>query len=453
MIDRRTVLRGLGSGAALLGTGFLRVPGALACDEAAAAGGKKEGRRFEIALLNTFIDWYFSWSPAKVGKAPLPWSPAAVKMILDRHAAAGNKTVYWRTTDGGDAMYWSKLCRVSHGPTTDEARETYGPEMTKQFQQYDFGKFDVFRTAVHYGHKLGMRVVAWFEFDNEDHGLGPSAFIRKHPQFAKVWRDHTAVPWGLSFAFPEVVDYKVGMAREMMACGCDGLFVDLLRGAYSRPINDQSAALWGYEEPAVKRYRERTGRDAFRVDPGEPEWVDVRAEYFTAMIRALVRMMRAEFPGKDLILYVPGKGASISWVETEERKRNPKTPKILSPTLSDPYKGALIDLGRYAREGLCDGVCVGGWAKDLDQVRRHYDWAKSLIGDRCAYYSDFYGFGCNEEHLLQVCQGVKDLGCAGMVVNEDGAFEVGNTWKALKRANEAFCRVAAPGKGGRGSPL
>ena len=226
------------------------------------------------------------------------------------------------------------------------------------------------------------------------------------------------------------------MAREMMAYGCDGIFVDLARGAYSRPINDSSAALWGYEEPAVKRYRDRTGLDAFRVDPGEPAWVDVRAEYFTDMIRALSRMMRAEFPGKELVLYVSGKGRSVGWVETEERKRNPKNPKILSPTLTDPYKGAFIDVATYAREGLCDAICTHVWPKDLDQIRRQHEWTKPLIGDRCKYYAEFYGFGCSEEHLLEVCKGVKDLGCDGMVINEDGAFEMGNTWKALKLANE-----------------
>ena len=395
-------------------------------------------RAMQIALMNTFIDWYFGWSPANVGKTSLPWSPDAVKMILDRHAAAGNKTVYWRTTDGGDAMYWSKLCRVSHGPTTDEARESYGPEVTEKFKEYDFGKFDVFRTAVDYGHELGMRVFAWFEFDNEDHGLGPSEFIVRHPQFSRVWWDHTAVPWGLSFAFPEVVEYKVGMAREMMAYGCDGIFVDLARGAYSRPINDESAALWGYEEPAVKRYRDRTGQDAFRVDPGEPVWVGVRAEYFTGMIRALSSMMRTEFPGREFVLYVSGKGRSVGWVETEERKRNPKTPKILSPTLTDPYKGAFIDVSTYAREGLCDAISTQVWPRGLDQIRQQHEWTKAMIGDRCTYYAEFYGFGCSAEHLLEVCKGVKDLGCGGMVINEDGAFEMANTWEALKLANEEF---------------
>ncbi|MCX7425375.1 MAG: family 10 glycosylhydrolase [Planctomycetia bacterium] len=421
---------------------FLKTTGALAgaqllpTNAVPAACQLPTPRGMPIALMNTFIDWYFGWSPATTGKAPLPWSPDAVKTILDRHAAAGNKTVYWRTTDGGDAMYWSKLCRVSHGPTTDETRQNYGPEVTEKFKQYDFGKFDVFRTAVDYGHELGMRVLAWFECDNEDHGLGPSEFIVKHPQFARVWWDHSVVPWGLSLAFPEVVDYKIGMAREMMAYGCDGIFLDLARGAYSRPINDGSAALWGYEEPLVKRYRDRTGCDAFGVDPGEPAWVDVRAECFTGMIRALGRMMRAEFPGKELVLYVSGKGRSVGWVQTEERKRNPKNPKILSPTLTDPYKGAFIDLSTYAREGLCDAICTHVWPKDFDQIRQQHDWAKPLIGDRCRYYAEFYGFGSSAEHLLEVCKRVKDLGCDGMVISEDGAFELGNTWKALKLANE-----------------
>jgi len=390
----------------------------------------------QIALMTTFIDWYFGWSPAVIGKEPLPWSPDAVKAILDRHAAAGSKTVYWRTTDGGDAMYWSKLCRVSHGPTTDEARESYGPELTERFKEYDFGKFDVFRTAVEYGHQLGMRVLAWFEFDNEDHGLGPSEFLVKHPEFAKVWWDHTAIPWGLGFAFPEVVEYKVGMAREMMAYGCDGLLVDFGRGAYNRPINDESAALFGYEAPAVERYRERTGLDAFAVDPGEHTWVDVRAQYFTDMIRAISAMMRAEFPSKELVLYVSAKGRGVGWVKTEERKRNPKNPKILSPTLTDPYKGAFIDVSTYAREGLCDAVCTMIWPKDLGQIREQYELTRPLLGDRCKYYAEFYGFGCSAEHLLEVCKGVRDLGCDGMFINEDGAFEMGNTWEALKRANE-----------------
>jgi hypothetical protein len=79
---------------------FLKTTGVLAgarllpSTAVSAAAHRGAPRLMQIALMSTFIDWYFSWSPAKVGKAPLPWSPDAVKMILDRHAAAGNKTVY-----------------------------------------------------------------------------------------------------------------------------------------------------------------------------------------------------------------------------------------------------------------------------------------------------------------------------------------------------------------------
>jgi hypothetical protein len=429
-MNRRDFLRTAGA----FGCGQVLGTGALAAQTAASRGTEP----FTLALMNTFIDWYFGWSPQNAGKEPLPWGPDAVKRILDRHAAAGNKTLYWRTTDGGDAMYWSKLCRVSHGPTTDEARRAYGPELTRKFEAFDFKKFDVFRTAIDYAHQLGMRVLAWFEFDNEDHGLGPSEFALRHPKMRKVWRDRTVAPASLSWAFPEVVEYKVAMAKEMLDYGCDGLFLDLLRGNGGRPMDAEGVALWDYAEPVTAAYRARTGRDAFAVGNGERDWIDLRAGYVTAMLRAVRTMMKRHHARKELVVYANGKNSPVQVMK--------KPPNMECGPLTDPYQGMFVDAATWAKEGLVDAFCASRWPgppwhiPTPDDIRLQVNHFRPLLGDHCRLFVEIYGFNGTGEQFITAVRTARDLGCDGAVVSEDGSFELSRTWDSLGKANELFGR-------------
>ena len=68
-----------------------------------------------------------------------------------------------------------------------------------------------------YGHQIGLKIHAWVTINEDDHGWGwPSEFTKHHPEFRWVRRDGTPYHSQLSFAFPEVRDYKLAILEELL---------------------------------------------------------------------------------------------------------------------------------------------------------------------------------------------------------------------------------------------
>ena len=292
LLTRRTALRNLGT----LGL-------ALAASPFAVSSGDNKPKRFEIALMNTLVDWYLSWPT----DPPLKWNAEAVRRILDLHAEGGNRTVYWRTLDGGKAMYRTKLAEIAHGPEgpAEKSLAQSNPELLKLYKTLDCNAFDILGTAVDYGHKLGMKVVAWAEIYNEDHGLGPTPYELKHPEFLRINYRHEADYRGgeLSWAFPEVREYKLGLLKEMLAYGVDGIFLDLVRGRDL--VDDDGVTTSGYEAPTVAGYQKEYGLDPWKIPNGEPTWIEYRSRVIHRGLQE-VRALLKFHPGKELIVYANG---------------------------------------------------------------------------------------------------------------------------------------------------
>ncbi len=47
---------------------------------------------------------------------------------------------------------------------------------------YDWGSFDAFKTAIAYGHQIGLEIHAWLSINEDDHGWGlASRFAPREP--------------------------------------------------------------------------------------------------------------------------------------------------------------------------------------------------------------------------------------------------------------------------------
>ncbi|HJZ96571.1 MAG TPA: hypothetical protein VKE70_08685, partial [Candidatus Solibacter sp.] len=92
----------------------------------------------------------------------------------------------------------------------------------------------------------------------------PIAWARhywKHPEWAKCDRDGIRLTnWSL--AYPEVRQYWLGLLREALSYGIDGIQLHLNR----------ATPFVYYEEPVVKSFKARYGEDPRRVPENDPRW-------------------------------------------------------------------------------------------------------------------------------------------------------------------------------------
>jgi uncharacterized lipoprotein YddW (UPF0748 family) len=307
----------------------------------------------------THSDWILANNP------PPAWGEAGVQQILDRAKECGWTRVYWRCFDSGKSMYASKLLEpfdqgepvnywVDHGYTA----------IIDRMKGIDYGSFDTFRAAVDYGHNIGLEVHAWLSINEDDHGYGwPSRFTREHPEYRWVRRDGTAYRSQLSFAFPEVREYKLALLKEILAYEPDGIFFDWIRTGDVRdnPQTDRDGvANYGYETPNVLAFRRLYGLDPHDVPNADERWVSLRAHPPTVFMREAHRLVKRHDPELPISVMV-----QHPW---SYRGGPDDTP------YADSRRGLLCDVGEWAREGLIDEAVAAGYYRGDGTPEKAYRW-------------------------------------------------------------------------------
>jgi len=290
--------------------------------------------------------------------------------MLDACKASGWSRVYWRALDGGRALYKSKIVQPEGrwdddnfwSPKTDAGRkalEMFTPGMTpaqrsgvgeKMARIYDYAHFDSLATAVEYGHRIGLQIHAWVSINEDDHGWGlQSEFSRKHPRLRWRHRDGRAYISQLSFAYPEVRQYKAAILHELLHnYKIDGLFLDWIRTGDVRdnPQTDaEGVADYGYEAPLVELFKSRYGPDPRELANSDQRWVRLRAEPQTAFMRLAREVARSQKRSVPLAVMVG----------------HPWSYRGLMDPIDGNLRGYLIDTKAWAREGLMDSVVAAGY--------------------------------------------------------------------------------------------
>lgn len=120
-----------------------------------------------------------------------------------------------------------------------------------------------------------------------------------HPEFrvrGKNGEDRTK----LSYAFPEVRAFKLGILREVAERDIDGINLDFLR----------HPDFFGYEEPMVQAFQARYGIDPRTLPATDPRWLQLRAEIMTEFVRDVRRLLDAAGRRKGRRL---GLSARVDW--------------------------------------------------------------------------------------------------------------------------------------------
>lgn len=344
---------------------FLKSALAASCvipNMARGLGGENE--KLILSAPLTHSDWIL--------KAGMAWGDAGVRHMLDACKACGWSRVYWRALAGGHALYKSNLVLPEGkrdedsfwSPKSDAGRklqESFYPNMTPaqrtaisdKMQVYDYAHFDSLAAAVQYGHKIGLQIHAWVSINEDDHGWGVrSEFSKKHPQFRWRHRDGRDYLSQLSFAYPEVRQYKAAILDELLRqYAIDGLFLDWIRTGDIRddPQTDAGGvAESGYEKPLIEQFQKKFGLDPHDLPNGDERWVRLRAEPQTEFMRLARQVARSQNRPVPLAVMLG----------------HPWHYRGLINRIDGNLRGLLLDATAWAREGLMDAAVPAGYYRD-----------------------------------------------------------------------------------------
>lgn len=332
--------------------------------------------RLVLSTPLTHSDWIL-----KDDRPGVSFGIDGVRHMLTVCKEAGISQVYWRVLDAGRALYRRKLVLPAehfeydqfYNPVTPEEKallESYHMDYQRRYKsnqtiaemlwKLDYSNFDSFGTAIQVGHELGLEIHAWVTINEDDHGWGgPSAFSRIHPEYC--WRRRDGRPYRsqMSFAFPEVMEYKLAIIRELLQYDTDGLFLDWLRTGDVRdnPQTDaDGVADHGYETPLVDGFQAAHKVSPYAIPNSDPRWVQFRAEPQTQFMRVVRKLSRQT-----------GHRLPISVLVS-----NPWCYRGLGDKIAGNLKGLLIDVATWAKEGLVDAASAAGYFKGGGSTKEAY---------------------------------------------------------------------------------
>src|SRR5262249_16185806 len=142
----------------------------------------------------------------------------------------------------------------------------------------------------------------------------------------------------LSFAFPQVQDYKLSIIQELLSnYDLDGLFLDWIRTGDVRdnPQTDsQGIANSGYEFPNFEAFKKQFNTDAHAIPNSDPRWIAIRAQpqtIFMRRVRELTSLSKRNIPIAVLVAH-------------------PWHYRGLGDKIDGNLRGLLLDLPTWSRE-------------------------------------------------------------------------------------------------------
>jgi len=202
-------------------------------------------------------------------------------------------------------------------------------------------------------HKHGMQVYAWVTVWDSLYYAPETEFFQQHPEFTWVSRDGTKhVPGVPCYAYPEVREYRLAQVRELLEYDVDGVMFSPRShspwpGRRSGGGNE-GARGYGFNEPVVKEYVRRYGKDPRGSEPDsldELRFVQLKADLFNQFLRETKALTDAA--QKKLVM-------------------------VTSPSISDPVAAnwMYVDADTIARERIVDELCMMAGANyDLNHWR------------------------------------------------------------------------------------
>lgn len=249
----------------------------------------------------------------------------------------------WCVIAGSRANYPSKVTEIIGDGVKEYGRrgDRLAAETLHRLAQEGVDTLQVVADGCHEAGMLcyaSMRMNGDYSEKDMDGGISrelDSNFWRQHPEFrvrGLKGEDKTK----LSFAYPEVRAFKLGILKEVAARNIDGINLDFLR----------HPPFFGFDEPLKAAFQSK-----YQIDPGtvaldDRRWQPLRAELMTGFLREVRKILDEEGQRKHRHL---GLSARVDWRE---------------------YAMLGCDIGTWLKEGMLDYLVVaqhtlGGYEFDL----------------------------------------------------------------------------------------
>lgn len=331
----------------------------------------------KLFALGTHSDWYYAGGS---------WGKQGLQRIADLSAEAGIQRLYWRTHNGGQAKYPSKVCKVSdNAGYRDPDFKGFGT-LPKSYFAYmghiDYRHWDQLIDMEEIAASTGLEYAHWYTIFEDDHGghLG-SDFLKEHPEYQCRTRDGEPVPGCLDFWFPEVREYKRKIVEELLEKPAERLLLDFVRRNGKPSADGNGDYRYGYNPEKLLAFRKATGLDALALCPGTAEWE--RWLEFNAQ------------PLTDFLL------------EIGERAKAAGRPLDLMVWPVDQRRWLALDLPAVARSGAVETILIGSHT---------YSYAPAEVARQLeAIHPQVAGSGCTVTPGLPAYQGLSADGFEGFV--------------------------------------
>jgi len=286
------------------------------------------------------------------------WGRVGVWHMLDRMRRAGVGRVYWRSRGNGQTEYPSRITETKLTIYPDEVRNDMvtiadgGEDWLNAAVNFD--EFDHFRCARERCRELGIEFFVWEETRGEDHGHQQySQFVKRYPQFLSRRKDGTRAWSELGWSFPEVMERRVGLFREVIGYEPDGITYDFVKSGDDVVGRLDREGYWcmGYEEPMVNGFKEETGKDPFEISNRDPAWLAYQARYVTAYLQQCKRIRDTFYPKVELGLFAMQPKYSASHLGMEADRALAFYP--------DEPLGNLEEHAAWLDEGLIEHFVMG----------------------------------------------------------------------------------------------
>ena len=272
--------------------------------------------------------------------------------------------------DGGRALYRSKLLDPQGKWEHDNYHRHHGNlDILRKLDSMDYSSFDTLAEAVDYGHTIGLDIYAWASINEDDHAWGiRSRFAKEHPETLWRKRDGTAYHSQVSFAFPEAMEYKIGIVKELVEnYDIDGLFLDWIRTGDVRdnPQNDAAGvADRGYEKPLVDGFKAEYGLDPLELANADDRWVRYRARPHTVFMRSVRKTARIKNLPVAVLVCHP-------WSYRGHKGK-----------IDGNLRGMLLDVAAWAEEGLIDEIVPAGYYMNGGTPEKAYAAVREETGGK-----------------------------------------------------------------------
>jgi uncharacterized lipoprotein YddW (UPF0748 family) len=229
----------------------------------------------------------------------VPYDEGMIERFMENCRKHGVSIVHWRLSICGKLFYPSKVRAEDvfrEGPSNVDAAKV----------RYILDRFDPLATAAKLAHKHGLKLYAWITIMDEYYMLKgdtvglESRFVMDHPQYTWVSRDGKQYMLGaLCYEYPEVVEHRLREIEEVLTYDIDGLYL-CTRSHAKHSLDVLREDFYGFNEPWVRKYKERYGKNILTEDYDSDRLSEIRGESITEFLR----LVKARTAKKNIPLIV-----------------------------------------------------------------------------------------------------------------------------------------------------